>query len=244
MSQSKKILCLDIETSPLTSYTWGLFQQNIGLNQIKSDWSILAWAAKWVGDPASKTIYRDNRKSRVLSDDKALVKELAELIEKADGVVTQNGKAFDMKKINARAAIHKLPPIRTPEHTDILRETKKVFRFTSHKLEYMTDVLNSKYKKLDHKEYPGFSLWSAILAGDKKAWPVMQKYCIHDVLSTEETYLAIRKWIKDPALYGKEKCRHCSSRKFRSLGLRPTKKGVYRRLNCMVCGAPHKGEIA
>ncbi len=148
-----------------------------------------------------------------------------------------------MKKINARAVIHKLPPIRTPEHTDILRETKKVFRFTSHKLAYMTDILNSKYKKLDHKEYPGFELWSAILNGDKKAWAVMQKYCVHDVLSTEETYLAIRKWIKDPALYGKEKCRHCGSRSFVSLGIRPLKGGIYRRLNCKTCGEPRKGEI-
>ncbi len=238
-----KILVLDIETSPITSYTWGLFEQNIGLNQIKEDWYILAWAAKWVGDSPSKTIYRDNRKSPALGNDKALVKELAALIEKADGIVTQNGKAFDMKKICARAAIHKLPPLRTPEHTDILRETRKVFRFTSHKLEYMTNVLNSKYKKLDHKEYPGFSLWSAILAGDKKAWAVMQKYCIHDVLSTEETYLAIRKWIKDPALYGKEKCRHCGGRSFVSLGVRSTQQEVYRRLNCKTCGAPHKGEL-
>ncbi len=238
-----KILVLDIETSPITSYTWGLFKQNVGLNQIKTDWSILAWAAKWVGDPPSKAIYRDNRKSKVLADDKALVKELAGLIEKADGIVTQNGKSFDIKKINARAVIHELPPIRTPEHTDILRETKKVFRFTSHKLAYMTDILNSKYKKLDHKEYPGFELWSAILGGDKKAWAVMQKYCIHDVLSTEETYLAIRKWIKDPALYGKEKCRHCGGRSFISLGLRPTQKGIYRRLNCKTCGASFQGDV-
>ncbi len=243
MSKEKRILCLDIEASPITSYTWGLFKQNVGLNQIKTDWSILAWAAKWVGDPPSKTIYRDNRKNRVLSDDKALVKELAALIEQADGLVTQNGKAFDLKKIRARAVIHKLRPIRTPDHTDILRETRKVFRFTSHKLAYMTGVLNSKYKKLEHKEYPGFELWSAILSGDKKAWAVMQKYCIHDVLSTEETYLAIRKWIKDPALYGKEPCRHCGGRSFISLGWRSTQQGIYRRLNCKLCGAPRKGEI-
>ena len=168
-----KILVLDIETSPITSYTWGLFKQNVGLNQIKTDWSILAiWAAKWgVVIPCRKRSTEDNRKSKVTdADDKPLLKELAALIEEADGVVTQNGKAFDMKKINARAAIHtSYPSIRTPEHTDTLRETKKVFKFTSHKLAYMTDVLNTRYKKLDHKEYPGFELWSAILGGDKRA---------------------------------------------------------------------------
>ncbi len=238
-----KTLIFDLETAPLTSYTWGTFDQNVGLNQIKEDWSILAWSAKWLGDPASKTIYRDNRNAKNVRDDKALVMELAALLEEADSIVTQNGASFDVKKLNARAVIHGLPPIRTPRHTDILKEGRKVFKFTSHKLAYLTEVLNKKYKKLDHREYPGFELWRAVLAGDKKAWKCMQKYTIYDVLSTEETYLKIRSWIKDPALYGKEKCRHCGGRTFVSLGIRALKSEKYRRLNCKQCGNPHKGAI-
>ena len=236
-----KILVLDIETAPITVYTWGLYDISVGLNQIKEDWYILAWAAKWLND--NKTIYRDNRKAKDIRNDKSLIVELAALIEQADGIVTQNGKAFDIKKLNARAVIHGLPPIRTPRHTDILREGRKVFKFTSHKLAYVTEVLNKIYKKLDHKDYPGFELWKAIMAGDKKAWISMQKYCIHDVLSTEETYLKIQPWIKDPAVYGKEKCRHCGGRTFRSEGMRVTQDKKYRRLYCRACGRPHKGAI-
>ncbi len=31
----EKILVLDIETAPIVAHVWGLFDQNIGLNQIK-----------------------------------------------------------------------------------------------------------------------------------------------------------------------------------------------------------------
>lgn len=32
-----KILLLDIETSPLLSYTWGIWQQDVPLNMIEKD---------------------------------------------------------------------------------------------------------------------------------------------------------------------------------------------------------------
>lgn len=40
-----KILLLDIETSPLLSYTWGIWQQDVPLNMIEKDWGVLSWSA-------------------------------------------------------------------------------------------------------------------------------------------------------------------------------------------------------
>jgi len=196
MSNKPRILVFDIETAPITAYTWGLYDQNIGLNQIKDDWHILAWAAKWYGEPESKVKYMDNRRSKDIRNDKALVAGLANLLNQADIVIAQNGDKFDIKKFNARAVIHGLPPVRHYKSTDTLKESKKVFSFTSHSLEYMSENVNTKYKKLKHEEYPGFELWKAILGGDKHAWVVMKKYCIHDVLATEELYQKIQGWIK------------------------------------------------
>ena len=121
----------------------------MGLSQIKSDWHLLAWAAKWYGEPASKTIYMDNSKSRNVQDDKQLVQGLADLLNQADIVIAQNGDKFDIKKFNARAAIHGLAPVRHYKSTDTLKESRKVFSFTSHSLEYMSDKLNKKYKNLN-----------------------------------------------------------------------------------------------
>jgi len=101
-----KILVFDIETAPITSYTWGLRDQNVGLNQIKDDWHLLAWAAKWYGEPASKTMYMDNRKAKNVQDDYKLVDGLSKLLNKTEIIITQNGEQFDVKKLNARAIFH------------------------------------------------------------------------------------------------------------------------------------------
>lgn len=235
-----KILVFDIETAPITAYTWGLFDQNIGLNQIKSDWHLIAWAAKWYGDPASKTMYMDNRKSKNIQDDKKLVAGLSALLNEADIIITQNGEKFDMRKLSARAVINGLPPIKPCRSTDILKEGRKVFSFTSHKLEYVSEKLNKKYKKLKHDEYPGFELWSAILNGDKHAWEVMQTYTIHDVLATEETYSIIQGWIKTQnlAAYHEDaliRCK-CGSKDLETRGFARTDAGKYQIYHCRACG--------
>ncbi len=247
MTNKPKILVFDTETAPLTSYTWGLYDQNISLNQIKADWHFLAWAALWLGDPAKKIIYRDNSKAKNIQDDRQLVIELHKLLEEADIVIAQNGDKFDIKKFNARAAIHKLEPIRALKSTDTLKESRKVFSFTSHSLEYMSDVLNTKYKKLKHNEYPGFELWKAILSGDKRAWTVMKKYCIHDVLATEELYLNIQGWIKTQnlACYFDDiqvRCM-CGSTNVYKKGFTYTDAGKFQGYKCRDCGKRPKGKI-
>lgn len=239
----ERILIFDIETSPIEAYVWGLFDVNVSLDQIKTDWSILAWSAKWLGDPASKIMYMDVRDAKSPGDDRRIVQALVELLEQADGIITQNGDAFDVKKLNTRAILNGLPPTKLCKSTDILKECRKVFKFTSNKLAYTTGVLNTRYKKLTHRKYPGNLLWKAVMAGDIQAWAEMEKYCKHDVLSTEEAYTKIRKWIKDPAVYGKEKCRRCRLIGFRSEGIRVTGKESYRRLICKYCGLPRKGKV-
>lgn len=233
------ILIFDIETAPITAYTWGLYDQNVGLNQIKSDWHLLAWAAKWYGDPPSKVMYMDNSKAKNIQDDKALVVGLSKLLNQTDIVITQNGEEFDIKKLNTRAVINRLPPIKPCKSTDILKEGRKVFKFTSHKLEYVTDKLNDTYKKLTHKEYPGFDLWKAILEGDKHAWSVMKKYCIYDVLSTEEAYAKIQGWIKTQNLscYSDDaimRCK-CGSEYLEKRGYAHTDAGKYQIYRCYSC---------
>ncbi len=241
-----KILIFDIETAPITAYTWGLFDQNIALNQIKSDWHLLSWGAKWLGDSPSKVMYMDNSNAKNIQDDKQLVKGLSDLLNEADIIITQNGDSFDVKKLNARAAINGLPPIKPVRSTDVLKESRKVFKFTSHKLEYMSAVLNKKYQKLKHEEYPGFDLWSAILKGDKKAWAVMKKYCVHDVLATEEAYQTLQGWIKTQNMASfmdddQVRCR-CGSLNLHPRGFAHTETGKFQVFRCSDCGKWPRGK--
>ena len=45
-----KILTIDIETRPSLAYVWGLWDQNVGLNQVEEFGTVISWAAKWHGE--------------------------------------------------------------------------------------------------------------------------------------------------------------------------------------------------
>src|ERR1700688_513244 len=158
-----KVLVLDIETAPIVAHVWGLFDQNIGLNQVKSDWHILSFSAKWLGDSPNKIIYMDQQNSKNIEDDRKLLQKIWELLDECDILLTQNGKKFDHKKINARFVINGMQPPNSYKHIDTLVLAKKHFGFTSNKLEYMSDKLCVKYKKQTKRKFAGFELWKECL---------------------------------------------------------------------------------
>lgn len=238
-----RILAIDIETSPLLSYTWGLWDQNVALNQIKEDWSVLSYAAKWVGD--SKVFYEDSSKQKNLRDDSKLLKGIWELLDEADIVLSQNGKKFDVKKLNSRFIMHGMQPPSSFKQIDTLQLAKKNFAMTSNKLEYLTEKLCTKYKKLKHSKFPGFELWSECLKGNSSAWAEMKKYNIHDILSLEELYTKLAPWGTgiNFAHYTDtdEHVCSCGSTSFRNKGYAYTQVSKFRRLKCTKCGSEVRG---
>lgn len=238
--KSPKILFLDIETSPLEVYCWGLWDQNIALNQIKQDWTILSWAAKWLDDAPNKIMYQDQRHAKNIRDDKKLLKRIWELLDECDIVVTQNGRSFDEKKLNARFIQNGYTSPKPFKHIDTKLLAKKRFAFTSNKLEYMTDKLNTKYKKLKHNKFSGFTLWTECLAGNKEAWKEMEKYNKYDVLSLQELFEKLAPWDNsyDPNVYSQDLsivCT-CGSERFKKHGFRYNASGKYQSYTCLDCG--------
>lgn len=240
-----RILVLDIETSPITASVWGIWDQNIGLNQIKDDWSILAYGAKWYDPNNPKVIYNDTREGKTEKtrrDDKQLVRELRDLLDEATHVITQNGAGFDIPRINARILKHKIVRPTDFISVDTLKIAKKHFGFTSNKLEYMADHFNVKYKKLKHEKFPGFDLWKACLAGNMKAWKEMEKYNKYDVLSLEELVGKLLPW--EPLINKNhftteasgQVC-FCGSTNLIKTGFKFTSRGKFQRYQCRDCGS-------
>jgi DNA polymerase III epsilon subunit-like protein len=187
-----KILFIDIETKPILAHVWRLFDQNVGLNQIEEDWSILSYCAKWKG--SEDIIYDDLSNQEDFEDDSRLLEGLWDLLNEADFVVGQNSKRFDVKKINARLVLNGYPKPSTFRQIDTLEIAKQQFGFTSNKLEYMTDKLCKVHKKLAHKKFPGHMLWAECLRGNPEAWQEMREYNVNDVLSLEELYDILSSW--------------------------------------------------
>lgn len=241
-----RILLFDVETAPIISYIWGLWHNDVvGLDQIESDWHLLSFAAKFLDDPPNKIIYMDQRNAKNIEDDRLLLKKLWELIDSADILLTQNGIAFDMKKLNARFIINGFKPPSVIKHIDTKIIAQKHFGFTSNKLAYLSDKLCTKYKKHSHNKYPGFSLWKECLRGNVDAWKEMEKYNKYDILSLEELYHKLAPWDNSINfnLYRDDNniiC-NCGSTRFERRGFGFTKLGKYQRYQCKECGMWTRG---
>lgn len=237
-----KVLVLDIETCHIIASIWDKGEQYISHKQVVKDWAIVAWSAKWLGDPVSETFYGDQRKAADIRNDKTLLMPLRGLLDDADFIMTQNGKNFDWPKIQARFMLNKIKFPSYFEHIDLYKEFKNV-GFTSHSLDYMTDKFCVKYKKLDHSEFPGDSLWKECEKGNLRAWACMKKYNNWDVWSLEELFENTKEYL--PKVTYKiscpvRNCKNCGGKRFLSNGTRSTKKEVYKRKNCAACGTPAK----
>lgn len=241
-----KVLIFDIETAPIIAHVWGLWENNVGLNQIVEDWHVMSWSAKWRGAPDSETMYMDQRNQKHVEDDKKLLEAIWDLLDEADTVITQNGKSFDQKKLNARFVIKEIRNSHPPssyKHEDTKLMAKRHFAFPSYKLEYMTDKLCKKYKKLKHKEFAGHEMWTECLKGNLDAWNAMEEYNKYDVLALEELYEVLVPWQGIAGvnfnLYHEDEentCK-CGSKKFSKNGFYYTSVGKYQRFKCTGCGA-------
>lgn len=236
------IKTVDIETSPIEALTWGTFKQDIGVEQIKTEWTILSYAVKTLGDPKIRYMDTGGKGKNKVRDDYQLCKELWKELDEADIVIAQNGRAFDTKKINARMAMHNIKPYSPIRIIDTLEVAKKHFDFTSNRLAWLTKHLTDMPKD-EHKEFPGMELWIQCLLDNPRAWKVMEKYNKIDVLGAEKVYLRLRPWIAQhpnlsvyTALGDKPKCPKCDSTNVQKRGYETTQTSRYQRYHCQDCG--------
>ena len=208
-----KILCFDIETSPICALVWGIWEQNVNLEAILNDWHIISWSAKYLFD--------DEIMSDVLTpeeainhDDSRLVKTIWNLLNSVDVTVSHNGDRFDCKKLNTRFLFHGLPPVSHYLSIDTLVVAKSNFNFTSNKLDYINEYLGLP-KKIETR----FELWKKCWFGDSKALKEMELYNRGDVDILEDLYLKLRPYIRNHPnmnLWSEENisvCPNCGSEK-------------------------------
>ena len=243
-----KILVFDIETAPMISYMWRMWKETIGINQIESDWYILCWCAKWVGEkkihkaalPDFPTYYKKHPES-----DKAILAPLWDLINEADILVTHNGNRFDIPKTNSRFLVNGMNPPAPSKSVDTYQIARHKFGFTSNKLDYIGQHLGLGKKK----ETGGFKLWRDCLKGDPTAWKKMVRYNMQDVNLLEKVYIKLRPWARTHPVFSlycddeEIRCHRCGSTNLSPNGSVMTAAGQYKRYHCNDCGAWPRGRV-
>ncbi len=226
-----KLLLIDIETSPLVVYAWGLFDQTISHNHIVEDGRVLCYAAKWYGEP---TIYFD---SEYASGREKMLRGVHKLLSEADCVVHYNGKSFDIPTLQAEFLFSGLPPPAPYKQIDLYRVVKSELRVPSKKLDYIAKRLGRDGKV----EHSGMAMWKGCMAGDPQSWAEMETYNRGDVVELESIYESLRPWIRHhpvTALYdepGLPVCPRCGSAKMQKRGFAYTAMNKYARHQCQSC---------
>ena len=232
-----KLLHLDIETAPHKVYAWGLWGQDISIQQIDEPGYTLCWAAKWEGK--NKVEFDSIKKSGM----KGMVHHIYDLIQEADAICHYNGTKFDIPTLNNEFLKFNLPPPdKTPE-IDLLKTARSRFRLASNKLDYVAQMLGLG-SKVTHR---GMGLWRDCMAGKAKAWKEMREYNIQDVILLEKVYLRLLPWIeRHPnrgllAMAENPACTNCGSSKVIKCGTLTTRTAIYQRYRCKDCHTPLRG---
>jgi len=230
-----KILLLDIETSPNTAHVWGLWQQNVSINQLMESSYVMCWAAKWLD---KKEVMFD---SVYESKPKAMIKKIHGLIDEADAIIHYNGSKFDMPTLNKEFLLHNLPPPSPVKQIDLLQTSRNRFKFPSNKLDYVAQALGvgEKVKHIGHE------LWIRCMNKDPEAWAMMKKYNKHDVVILERVYEKMIGWIPNHPNHNhfseERVCPSCASHKVQQRGYAVLTAGKYPRFQCQDCGSWFRG---
>src|SRR5574343_2111727 len=171
-----RVLLLDIETAPNLAYVWGLWDQNVGINQIVNSGYVLCWSAKWLDE--EPVIFDSINKSGEVS----MLKHIHNLLNESDVVVTHNGVKFDLPTLNKEFLIKGFDPPSPYKQVDTLTNCRRLYRFESNKLQYVAQQLGLG-SKVDHS---GFELWVNAMKNDPAAWEEMERYNRQDVVLLEK----------------------------------------------------------
>ena len=231
-----RTLLIDIETSPITGYTWSTFDASV--LKILEPSKVLSVAWKWLDEDETfcKTIADFKGYKKGVVDDKRLIQLAWELLNEADIVIAHHGKKFDLPKLAARFIYYGLAAPASYQVVDTKQVASTKFKFDSNSLNNLGTYLGLGSKV----QNGGFDLWVRCIAGDPDAWELMKEYNVQDVVLLEKVYLALRPYITNhpnvSLITGAvDNCPTCQSDKLQKRGFSYTRTGRKQRYQCSDC---------
>jgi len=225
-----RLLTIDIETRPMESRHWGLWGQNIGINQIQRPDGLLCFAAQFSGE--RKVHFH----AQWTDGERDMVKAAHRLFDEADVVMGWNSDRFDipwLERCFIEQRLHAPSPFK---RYDLMKQVKKHARLPSYKLDFVAGWLGVGRKV----RTGGYDLWDDVLQGDPKAQAKMRRYNIQDTRLTGEVFedLRARGWASAPvnhAMHGAHVCPHCGGDHLQARGYQEGLTRTYKRWFCRDC---------
>lgn len=245
-----RVLMVDIETIPDKGYFWGIWNQNIGINQIIEPAEMVCFASKWYGQDEIE-FYSEWGNGKLL-----MVLEAWRLLDAADVVVHFYGSRFDVPHMNTEFLKHGFPPPSPFKQIDLKMVVGKQFKLTSNKLQFVSRVLGLEGKE----EHEGFPMWDKVMNetrrnGEKPfsleveldAKARMETYNKRDVFLLDEVYEALLPWIPNHPhrhLYEQGKgCPTCGADagNMEDADFYYTKLSKFQQFRCTICNSFFRG---
>jgi hypothetical protein len=234
----QNILVWDLELTPMQVYTWTLWPNFIGINQIIKTQEVMCFGARWYGK--KNVIF----KSTHHQTKQEMLDTIHALLDKADAVMSWNGQSFDTKHMNREFLEAGMAPPSPYKEIDLMRVAKSRFKMASNKLDHVSQILGVG-KKTPHE---GFQLWIDCMAGDAKAWRKMKQYQLQDVNLLVSLYEKLKPWIKNHPNMGigseVPACTNCGSENMTRRGYEPLTTGMYPKFQCKDCLKWMRGKTA
>jgi len=235
-AEDQKILVYDIETSRVEVKAWGTGKTYINHGQLRSETRIISIAYKWLGQDEVNWVKWDMK----THDDRQLMVDFLKIYNEADMLIGQNNDRFDNKLVRTRAAKHGLFVNVLLPSFDLYKEAKRVFRLQSYSMAYMAKFFGVTLKQ----SHEGIYMWDMIEDGtpaqQKEYIKKMIDYNVGDIVTTEELYVVLRKYLGHKVHFGvangkqKYTCPNCGSEHVSLFQTSYTAAGTPKRN--MVCG--------
>lgn len=234
ISKEKALLFFDIETSPLTAYLWRIgYEISVQHSQIIEDSKIITIQYMFEGDKKVSYLSWDKK-----HDDRKMLIEFVKIYNKSKIAVAQNGDKFDLRVLQWRLNVLRLPPLTKIVTFDTLKLSRTSFAAPSNKLDY-----RSKAYGLGGKIRMDFEDWIDVMKDKPGALNKMIKYGCKDILDMRAIFWRELPYYNNlPAslavLVGlnRDFCPHCAKIKKPKFNVYPTKVGMKKIFECGNCG--------
>lgn len=133
-------------------------------------------------------------------NDKGLVRDLVKELSKYDGIITYNGKNFDIPFLRSQVIAYDLGKIKDLFHIDVFYLTRYKLKLHNNKLNTLIQFLNtyrSGKKRIEEKTNINSLYYRQAITGDKRGINELVKHCVKDVLALEQCYEFLKSEVRN-----------------------------------------------